>query len=247
MVLHSLPVIAQSCSVNNLQATLFEDGGGGSPHLVFDQLQVIVPSYTFNCHGRVVRWGACVLPGGNPDNDRYELELQVLRPLPVDQNDIQCFSVVGMYSQIGAPSPDDRCIVIDIPPDDQIPVQPNDVVGFYSDLLRNGDGGVQVDESRTDVTAFYRERASIPPPSPSSCSLIAGPNNIDTSTVAAPRITVVVGELLLFIPHYIISNIFHWMRAVGTYPTVDRPHTLGTASVEDIWAHILLLCRTCIG
>ena len=139
--------------------------------------------------------------GRSPERDIYELELQVLRPLPVEQDDIQCFSVVGNYSQTGGPNfpPDDidRCILIDIPPDGQIPVQPGDVVGFYSDLLRNDDGGVQLNESREDVTVFYRERASIPAPNPSSCMFIAGPNNIDTTTRAAPVITVVVGKLLL--------------------------------------------------
>ena len=140
-------------------------------------------------------------PGGNPDRDIYELELQVLRPLPVDQNDIQCFSLVGSYSQTGGPNfpPDDidRCILINIPPDDQIPVQPGDVVGFYYDLLRNDGGSVQLDVFRPDITAFYRERASIPAPNPSSCMLIAGPNNIDSTTTAAPVITVVIGKLLL--------------------------------------------------
>ena len=131
----------------------------------------------------------------------YELELQVLRPLPVEQTDIQCFSLVGMYSQIGAPIA--RCIVIDIPSDVQIPVQPGDVVGFYSDNVnREDDGGVQLDISRTDVTVFYRERANIPPTNPSSCSLIAGPNDIGTSTTAAPVITVVVGKLLLSLVHH---------------------------------------------
>ena len=138
-------------------------------------------------------------PGGNPDRDIYELELQVLRPLPVDQNDIQCFSVVGSYSQTGGPNfpPDDidRCILIDIPSDDQIPVQPGDVVGFYFDLLRNDGGSVQLDGE--DITAFYRERANIPAPSPSSCMFIAGSNNIDSTTTAAPVITVVVGKLLI--------------------------------------------------
>ena len=140
--------------------------------------------------------------GGNPVNDVYELELQVLRPLPVDQDDIQCFSLVGSYSQTGGPNfpPDDinRCILIDIPLNDQIPVQPGDVVGFYSDYLGdNADGGVQLNESREDVTVFYRERSSIPAPIPSSCMLIAGPNNIDTITAAAPVITAVVGKLLI--------------------------------------------------
>ena len=131
--------------------------------------------------------------------DIYELELQVLRPLPVDQNDIQCFSLIGSYSQTEGPNfpPDDIdfCILIDIPPDDQIPVQPGDVVGFYYDLLRDSNGGVQLDTARTDVTAFYRERTNIPAPIPSSCMLIAGPLNIDTTTTAAPAITVVVGKL----------------------------------------------------
>ena len=170
-------------------------------HIERDKVQVIVPSYTFNCHGRVVQWGACVR-----DSQPYELELQVLRPLPVEQDDILCFSLVGTYSQRGRPdSPPhniDRCIVIDIPPDDQIPVQPGDVVGFYSDNLDGSDDdGVQLDERRTDVTAFFRERDRIPPPSPSSCVFIAGPSNIDETTSAAPVITVVVGKLLYCYTH----------------------------------------------
>ena len=107
-----------------------------------------------------------------------------------------------MYSQIRGPnfSPDEteHCIVIDIPTDDQIPVQPGDVVGFYSDYLDdNDDDGVQLDESMTDVTAYYRERSKIDPPTLSSCMLIAGPNNIDSTITAAPVITVVVGKLLM--------------------------------------------------
>ena len=196
-VLISLPVIAQSCSVNNLPT--FENQNE-RPHIDTDEVQVIVPSYTFNCPGRVVQYGACVQPGGNSERDLYELELQVLRPLPVDQNDIQCFSLVGSYSQTGGPNfpPDDinRCILIDIPSDDQIPVQPGDVVGFYYDLMRNDDGGVQLDTARTDVTVFYRERTNIPAPNPSSCMFITGPNNIDSTTTAAPVITVVVGRLI---------------------------------------------------
>ena len=182
---------------------IFQDYGfNGRPHLECDQLQVIVPSYTFNCHGRVVRWGACLRHGGDPNRNLYQLELQVLRPLPVAQTDIHCFSLVGMYSQIRGPnfSPDEteHCIVIDIPTDDQIPVQPGDVVGFYSDYLDdNDDDGVQLDESMTDVTAYYRERSKIDPPTLSSCMLIAGPNNIDSTTTAAPVITVVVGKLLM--------------------------------------------------
>ena len=148
--------------------------------------------------------------GRSPERDIYELELQVLRPLPVDKNDIQCFSVVGSYSQTGRPNfpPDDinHCILIDIPSDDQIPVQPGDVVGFYYDLLRNDDGGVQLNVFRPDVIAFYRERASIPAPNPSSCMLIAGPGNIDSTTTAAPVITVVVGKLLLLMPNIFINR-----------------------------------------
>ena len=140
--------------------------------------------------------------GGSPDNDRYELEIQVLRPLPVDQNDIQCFSLVGTYSQIGAPIQGgalDHCIVIDIPSDNQIPVQPGDVVGYYSDAVSDSrdNDGVQLDTNREDVTVFYQERASITPSGPSSCSLIAGNNNIadfTDFTTAAPIITVVVGK-----------------------------------------------------
>ena len=154
-------------------------------------------------------------PGGNV-NDEYELELQVLRPLPVDQDNIQCFSLVGMYSTTEGPNfpPDNinRCILINIPLVNQIPVQPGDVVGFYSDRVRNGDGGVQVDTNRGDVTAFYQERTNIAPSGPSSCSLIAGNNNIADFTTAAPVITVVVGKLLM---HHQATIYVQWGKSGG--------------------------------
>ena len=100
-----------------------------------------------------------------------------------------------MYSQTQDSS--NRCIEIRIPADEQIPVQSGDVVGFYYNRRNNDEGGMQLDEGREDVTIFYRERSNIPAPSPNSCMFIAGPNNIDTTTSAAPVITVVVGKLLI--------------------------------------------------
>ena len=127
--------------------------------------------------------------------ERYTIEFQVLRPSAVS-NPVQCYSLVGS-NRIQGRRPNNRCIVFNVSVVDQFIVQPGDVVGFFSDNTErnDNDNGVQVDRSRTDVTAFYRLRNTIPTMDQGSCLFAIGPNQIDTSTMAAPVITAVVGKL----------------------------------------------------
>ena len=166
-----------------------------------DRIQAIIPAYTFTCHGRVVQWGACVERGGG--GERYDIDFQVLRRSPVSDPGVDCYSLVGSnFIDNGRPNDPphrvDRCIVYDVPLEEQVLVQPGDVVGFFSDNVNRDDNrdGVQVVESRQDVVVYYRERDTIPVTDPESCMFAVGPGQIDSSTVAAPVITAVVGELI---------------------------------------------------
>ncbi len=124
-------------------------------------VQALVLDYTFSCYGNVTMWGACVQSGGNVNNDRYDIWFEVYRPTP--QGAEGCYDFVGEnYLENGIPGLTlDHCVVLeDIPPEEQISVEPGDVVGFYSEHEKNGngkdsDGGVQLDTDRMDVTVWY--------------------------------------------------------------------------------------------
>ena len=169
--------------------------------LPLDRIQAIIPAYTFSCHGRVVQWGACVQRGGVAQ--RYDIDFQVLRPSPVSDPGVDCYSLVGSnFVANGRPNDPvhqvDRCIVYDVPVNQQVFVQPGDVVGFFSDNVnREDNNSVQVVESRQDVVVYYRERDTIPATDPESCMFAVGPGQIDSNTTGAPVITAVyvVGEL----------------------------------------------------
>ena len=129
----------------------------------------------------------------NGGGDRYDIDFQVLRRLPPDSD---CYSLVGS-NLIEDGRPVDGCIMYDVPVEEQVLVQPGDVVGFFSDIVnRDDNNGVQVVESRDDVVVHYRERDTIPATDPESCMFVVGSGQIDSSTVAAPVITAIVGELI---------------------------------------------------
>ena len=126
----------------------------------------------------------------------YDIEFQVLRPSPALE-EITCYSVIGSNRATGQvmnqPFNLNRCIAFDVPADKQCLVEPGDVVGFYSEHVNNGmNGGVQV-EDRSDVTIFTATSASFS----ATMFLVGGNQIISDSTVAAPVITAVVGELNL--------------------------------------------------
>ena len=132
-----------------------------------DRFQAIVPAYTFQCSGRVTEWGACVQPGGGPEQDYY-IQFQVWRPTDISG----CYSRVGFNSPVdedgndGFLDPPDnnlrRCVVLLVPEDQQIEVQSGDVVGYYVDHFRDGldrenSGGIQWIEADTDKKRSTRD------------------------------------------------------------------------------------------
>ena len=137
-----------------LSAPLFGDRSGGDPKLP-NSIQAIIPAYTFTCRGSVVQWGACVDP--REDNNEYDIYFEVWRPTDT----IGCYSLVGSnFVDNGAPGNIHNvraCVVIDVPEDEQVIVEPGDVVGFYSDHV-NGNGGVELDEGTqyANLEVWYR-------------------------------------------------------------------------------------------
>ncbi len=176
-----------------LRAPLFGDRDG-VPRLP-NSIQAIIPEYTFTCRGSVVQWGACVDPRAN--DDLYDIYFEVWRP--TDTND--CYSLVDsnfVNDGVAATVHNVRsCIVIDVPENDQVIVEPGDVVGFYTNH-DGGTGGVELDEGvqYTNLEVWYRSLSN-----PSQSELEANPlcvgngNNLPTLRPGgAPVITAVVGK-----------------------------------------------------
>ena len=184
------PHTAGSCQPENIP--VFQDT---SRVRLPGPVQAIVPAYTFTCHGNITLWGACLRPGGRLD--RYDITFQVFRPSPVG---VGCYDLIGSnLLDDGVPGDTgtniDRCVVLtDIPPENQIQVQPGDVVGFYTIHYRNGDqddGGVQLNKDVTTVTVWSSSNDIAV--SPDMCQYQIS-ENLDSSSTSAPVLTAQVGK-----------------------------------------------------
>ena len=163
-----------------------------------NSIQAIIPAYTFTCRGSVVQWGACVNPRGN--NDRYDIYFEAWRPTDTDG----CYSLVGsnvMKNTVAGNIHNVRaCIVIDVPDNELVTVQPGDVVGFYADRVNgNGNGGVELDEGTQYETleVWYRSNPSQSDLETNSLCVGVGEDLSSQRTGAAPVITAVIGKNLV--------------------------------------------------
>ena len=178
-----------------LSAPLFGDRDG-VPRLP-NSIQAIIPEYTFTCRGSVVQWGACVNPRG--DNDRYDIYFEVWRPTGTDG----CYSLIGSNVVTNAVAGNIHnvraCIVIDVPDNELVTVQPGDVVGFYADRVNgNGNGGVELDEGTQyeNLEVWYRSNPSQSDLETNSLCVGVGEDLDIPRTGGAPVITAVIGKNL---------------------------------------------------
>ena len=127
------------------------------------------------------------------DGDGYDIYFEVWRPM--DTNG--CYTLVGSnFVNNGVPGEDVHnvrsCIVIDVPEDELVIVEPGDVVGFSS----NGNGGVELDEGvqYANLEVWYRSN-----PSQEDNSLCVGVDEdlATQRTGGAPVITAVIGKSLV--------------------------------------------------
>ena len=157
------------CSVDNLPSPFGDrrDDDARSEVPDRDRFQAIVSAYTFQCSGRVTEWRACVQPGGS-SSFQYYIQFQVWRP-----NGGGCYSLVGFNRPVGSdgedgflsPPGDDsdplhRCVVLSVTEEDQqIEVQPGDVVGYYvdhdNDDQTDNNAGIQWIEGGNNVVVHY--------------------------------------------------------------------------------------------
>ena len=147
--------------------------------------------------GNITEWGVDVHPGSSKFQYAYTLDLQVWRPSPtVDDS-----TGAGQYSLVGnnrftSISLSDQVAIVTPFPQDYIQFQPGDVLGFYVDSDEGNNDGVVVLTSPSSFTSEVVWFASIAPILATSQTTysIGSSGNLDTSTRAAPVISIGTGN-----------------------------------------------------
>ncbi len=142
----------------------------------------------------MTEWGVYVHPALSAPSQphHYYLEFQVWRPSQVAAI---CYAWVGTNIILDTVAREDGRITMAVPEDNEIPVEPGDVVGLYVEPL-DGQGGVQLDRSNasSSVTVWYKD-GQIAVTDPGMCRLSVGEGTIlGFSKAAAPVLTAVVGS-----------------------------------------------------
>ena len=178
-------------------------GGGGEPRFEVTPVQVIIPSYKFDCYGQITEWKAFVERSGRGHfgDQPYSITFQVWRPSsPPDGQ----YTIVGLndFSPILLADPDvdngvNQGIVTGVPLEsERIEVQPGDVVGFYFSSSRDDDNGIQFAKPSDNASPYAAETvwfgstrcSTLDPP----CVYSAG--DFSAMTNLAPLITVTVSK-----------------------------------------------------
>ena len=133
-----------------------------------------------------------VHPGGM--NHHYTLDLQVWRPSPtVDDS-----TGTGQYSLVGnnrftSITLSDQVAIVTPSPQDYIQFQPGDVLGFYVDIsMGNNDGVVVLTDDYTSEVVWFSSIATS-----QTIYSIGSSGDLDTSTRAAPVISIKTGKNLI--------------------------------------------------
>ena len=150
--------------------------------------QAIIPDYSFTCSGNVTRWGAYVEPGGS--SEEYHVNFQVWRPSHL----AGCYALVG-NNRLQRATPADNQITLEVPEEEQIQVQPRDVMGFYIQHLGGRSGGIQLLASVGADSVSVWHAGEIMSTDTGTCRLSVGEGGTLSSMIdRKPVVTAVVSK-----------------------------------------------------
>lgn len=181
----------------------------------------------------MVQWGACFQRGGR--SERYYVGFQVWRQ-----------ASPGYYQLVGHNSPEaftetellyleDSCNLTSVPYEEQIVVQPGDVLGFYSDhwgldrrRLRDesGEDSIQIatESEYAATTVYYESGLSLSDLStgyavgatPGDCATLNSCPQLHSAIQGAPVMTAVVGEDMHHSMLCTVHAIHTWVSGLGS-------------------------------
>ena len=148
-------MVSQSCFREDIP---FGDLSGRDGSVRFPSLtQAIVTSYKFQCCGDITAWQTYVQPsGGNHRDGVYSIFFQVWRPSPSVDSD-GCYNMVGedRYADIQLIQGQDGLVNRTLNSSSFISVQPGDVLGYFTILDNDEDGGIQHDPEFSTESVWY--------------------------------------------------------------------------------------------
>ena len=159
--------------------------------------QAIIPTYKFNCCGRITEWGLDVF-----DNGSFTLDLQVWRPSPTvdDSTGTGCYSLVGNNRFTSISVNGGVAIVTPSPQDYSIHFQSGDVLGFYVEdatSSKYGNPGVVILTSPSESVWFASIAAAAKTSQSGDCPYSVGSNGVlNTLARAAPVISISISKLV---------------------------------------------------
>ena len=127
----------------------FIDHGSHSQSLLVG-IQALVPSYQFTCHGKVARWSIATQRQG-----QHNISLQVWRA--GSGLGSHAYSLIGA-NRVEVKPPEDHALVYISPHvEDQITVQPGDVIGFHlqNSISTDEDFSLQYQSHANNVTLHF--------------------------------------------------------------------------------------------
>ena len=148
----------------------------------------LVPSYTFDCNGKVIRWESCLSPV-DPRNDTLEMVFLVYRPSITSQ----CYSLVGRnvfhwHEKVSH----GFCISCYQEQISQIQVNRGDVVAFYTSNSQVATSSAL--DGSTTTTLWHATLSTIRPAGDFLCSIKTGKmGNLSPSTVGLPLLKAITG------------------------------------------------------
>ena len=186
---------------NNAEGLPFFQGYSGSAarpeRRIHHQNQAIIPSYRFNCCGKITAWGVDLSPA--EANVTFDFELQVWRPSPTANETSGCYSLIDNFivrSTSLPTQPESENVARVTPsPQDQLQFQPGDILGFYVESQgtdSNNDNGVVLLDSAnyTRELVWYASITSRSSQSDSCPYPIGTGGVLSLSTRAAPVISI---------------------------------------------------------
>ena len=116
-------------------------------------VQLLIPSWTFNCEGIINNWFARVNGNTSIVDENSGIEFQVLKPDPVKSN-VYSLTYHNLYGDSGSSSNGSK---IEIQVNTFLPVRVGYIVGVYIDPNAANELGLLYEETEEDIDIYYWE------------------------------------------------------------------------------------------
>ena len=212
------------------------DGQRETSNTLENDIQAIVPEYVFSCHGNVTEWQAYIYP--LVSGRRHTIELRVWRELATDGRDN---STEPSYALTGSNIFQDVMarrgfLELAVETEDQIQVQPGDVVGFS---FSSSSAGILLDTGNSAVRVLQYDSNDL------MTNRLFLADLQDSALLGAPAVTAIVGKCLVGYQVYTYLLVPAMPQKLVLTPTATIPQQPTPTSVSSATQQQSLSPQSC--